>query len=50
MEIKRMDNKKGPVFVKRKFKPRLPPPGNKFKNIKKEKDIKINLVSDFPSL
>lgn len=47
---KRMREKKGPEIIKRKFNPRLPPPGNKFKNIKKEKEIKINLDVDFPSL
>ena len=47
---KRMCEKKGPEIVKRKFNPRLPPPGNKFKNIIKQKDVSFNLVSDFPSL
>lgn len=47
---KRMVNKKGPNIEKRKFNPRLPPPGNKFKNIKKKEDIMLNLESDFPSL
>tara|TARA_Y100000589_G_scaffold328421_2_gene372500 strand:- start:166 stop:603 length:438 start_codon:yes stop_codon:yes gene_type:complete len=47
---KRMREKKGPEVIKRKFKPRLPPPGNKFKNLKKNKEVNINLDSDFPSL
>jgi hypothetical protein len=47
---KRMKEKKGPEFIKRKFNPRLPPPGNKFKNIKLKNDIKINLKDDFPKL
>jgi len=48
---KRMVNKKGPNIEKRKFNPRLPPPGKKFKNIKKKKDdIMLNLELDFPSL
>lgn len=47
---KRMKEKKGPEFIKRKFNPRLPPPGNKFKNSKLKNDIKINLKDDFPEL
>ena len=49
---RRMRDKKGPVVIKRKFNPRLPPPGNKFKNIKKEDAINLNLSmdKDFPSL
>ena len=47
---KRMRDKKGPEIIKRKFNPRLPPPGNKFKNIKIKQNIKINLELDFPSL
>ena len=47
---KRMREKKGPEVIKRKFKPRLPPPGNKFKNFKKNKEVNINLDTDFPSL
>ena len=47
---KRMCEKKGPEVIKRKFKPRLPPPGNKFKNFKKNKEVNINLDTDFPSL
>ena len=47
---KRMREKKGPEIIKRKFNPRLPPPGNKFKNIKSKQNIKINLETDFPSL
>jgi hypothetical protein len=47
---KRMREKKGPEIVKRKFNPRLPPPGNKFKNIKKKNNIEFNLNNDFPLL
>lgn len=47
---KRMREKKGPEMVKRKFNPRLPPPGNKFKKIRVKKDIQFNLDNDFPSL
>lgn len=47
---KRMKDKKGPVIIKRKFNPRLQPPGNKFKNIKIKKNIKIDLKDDFPEL
>ena len=47
---KRMREKKGPEIIKRKFNPRLPPPGNKFKNLKSNKEIKINLDTDFPTL
>ena len=47
---KRMREKKGPEIIKRKFNPRLPPPGNKFKNLKANKEIKINLDTDFPTL
>ena len=46
-----MTDKKGPVIQKRKFNPRLPPPGNKFKNLKyKNKNVEFNLVNDFPTL
>lgn len=47
---KRMKEKKGPEEVKRKFNPRLPPPGNRFKISKNKVDNKINLETDFPSL
>ena len=49
---RRMRDKKGPEIIKRKFNPRLPPPGNKFKNLKKEKEHKLmlNMDKDFPSL
>lgn len=47
---KRMRDKKGPEVIKRKFNPRLPPPGNKFKNLKKNKEVNINLDIDFPTL
>ena len=45
-----MEDKKGPEIVKRKFNPKLPPPGNKFKNIKKKNNIEFNLNNDFPLL
>lgn len=46
---KRMDEKKGPEIVKRKFNPRLPPPGNQFKN--KRKNNNVNFTSnDFPEM
>ena len=44
---KRMREKKGPEVIKRKFKPRLPPPGNKFKNLKKKIKVNINLDTIF---
>ena len=47
---KRMRDKKGPEVIKRKFNPRLPPPGNKFKNLKTNKEINLNLETDFPTL
>jgi hypothetical protein len=44
---KRMNDKKEPDVVKRKFNPRLPPPGNLFKN--KKKNTYVNLKeNDFP--
>ena len=45
-----MTDKKGPDIIKRKFNPRLPPPGNRFKRNIRNKEIKINLETDFPSL
>lgn len=48
---KRMNDRKGPIIEKRKFNPRLPPPGNKFKLKQKEKNnIKEFNENDFPSL
>lgn len=49
---RRMRDKKGPEVTKRKFNPRLPPPGNKFKNLKRDKEqpLKLNMEKDFPSL
>ena len=47
---KRMKNKKGINNIIRKFNPRLPPPGIKFKNNKIIKDTYLNLDLDFPSL
>jgi hypothetical protein len=47
---KRMIEKTGPEVVKRKFNPRLPTPGNKFKISKNKVDNKIDLEADFPSL
>jgi hypothetical protein len=49
-QSKRMREKKGPEIIKRKFNPKLPPPGNKFKNVKINKEINLNLETDFPTL
>jgi hypothetical protein len=46
---KRMDDKKGPEIVKRKFNPKLPPPGNRFKNKKKSNYVQFK-NNDFPKL
>lgn len=49
---RRMRDKKGPEVIKRKFNPRLPPPGNKFKNVKRQKEpqLNLNMDKDFPTL